>query len=286
MTTSVIQLKANQANAQKSTGPVTAEGKQIVANNALKHGLFSRHLILSDENPQDYQLLLDGLQTELNPVGTLEQSLVERIAVSLWRQRRLVRSETAHIDLSNNPGVIASAVNTELNLKSTGQAITQYDLTEVDQEDYHWSQSIYEEFKLIANGKDTTDILTNMDKLKKQAPTIYKNLQKEAEQDEQTIDEYLKGYDNPIEYFTNLVEFCQDEIESAKQRPLVLEIAGTIRNKRAIIQQGQLRDALAKYQVMLDNELYKAIKALRETQAWRLDSLNGFVLEKGTVSGK
>lgn len=40
-----------------------------------------------------------------------------------------------------------------------------------------------------------------------------------------------------------------------------------------IDQQGQLRDALAKYQVMLDNELYKAIKALRETQAWRLDSL-------------
>jgi len=32
MKTSVIQLKANQSNAQKSTGPVTAEGKQIVAN--------------------------------------------------------------------------------------------------------------------------------------------------------------------------------------------------------------------------------------------------------------
>lgn len=43
---------------------------------------------------------------------------------------------------------------------------------------------------------------------------------------------------------------------------------------------GQLCDALAKYQVMLDNELYKAIKALRETQVWRLDALNGFVLEK------
>jgi hypothetical protein len=78
MTTSIIQLKANQSNAQKSTGPVTEEGKQIVANNAVKHGIFSRHLILHDENPEDYQLLLDGLQTELNPVGTLEQSLVEQ----------------------------------------------------------------------------------------------------------------------------------------------------------------------------------------------------------------
>jgi len=46
-----------------------------------------------------------------------------------------------------------------------------------------------------------------------------------------------------------------------------------------------MRDSLAKYQVMLDNELYKAIKVLRETQTYRLDTLesitetNGFVLE-------
>ena len=54
---------------------------------------------------------------------------------------------------------------------------------------------------------------------------------------------------------------------------IVLEIAQMVRNKRAILQHGLLRDALAKYQIMLDNELYKAIKALRETQTWRLESL-------------
>jgi hypothetical protein len=69
------------------------------------------------------------------------------------------------------------------------------------------------------------------------------------------------------------MNYCYDEIKYAKQRPLVLEIAQTISNKRAILQHGLLRDALAKYQIMLDNELYKAIKALRETQAWWLDIL-------------
>ena len=64
------------------------------------------------------------------------------------------------------------------------------------------------------------------------------------------------------------------------------EIAGTIQNQRAILQQGMLRDALAKYQVMLDNELYTDLNVLRETQVWRLDALNGFVLEKSSVSGK
>ncbi|MDD5319143.1 MAG: hypothetical protein PHD43_00755 [Methylococcales bacterium] len=89
-----------------------------------------------------------------------------------------------------------------------------------------------------------------------------------------------------MEFFYDRIKYCRDEIKIAEQRPLVLEIARAIQNKRAILQLGQLRDALAKYQVMLDNELYKAIKVLRETQVWRLDALNGFVLEKGSVSGK
>jgi hypothetical protein len=83
----------------------------------------------------------------------------------------------------------------------------------------------------------------------------------------------LTSYDTDFGYFTDVVNYCYDQIDQAKQRPLVLEIAQTIRNKRAILQHGLLRDSLAKYQIMLDNELYKAIKTLRETQAWRRDTL-------------
>ncbi len=35
------QTKANQKNAQKSTGPKTVEGKAVVSQNAVKHGLFA-----------------------------------------------------------------------------------------------------------------------------------------------------------------------------------------------------------------------------------------------------
>jgi len=280
MTTSVIQLKANQNNALKSTGPITAEGKQIVATNAVKHGLFSKQLVLRDENPEDYQLLLDGLQTELNPVGTLEQSLVERIAVTLWRQRRLVRSETAHIELNNKPSHIVSAVNREMDLHHTIKEISADDLTEFDQDHYQWCHSVLEEFEQIDEDK-----LTDMDALKIEAPLMYKQLAEDAQQDQESIEDYLKNWNQPLEFFYDLIKYCEDEIQKAKQRPLVLEIARTVLNKRAILQ-GQLRDVLAKYQVMLDNELYKAIKALRETQAWRLDALNGFVLENNSIPGK
>jgi hypothetical protein len=45
-----------------------------------------------------------------------------------------------------------------------------------------------------------------------------------------------------------------------------------IKDKRAILPE-KPRDSLTKYQVMLDNEFYKAIKTLREMQEWRVDSL-------------
>ena len=48
------QTKANQQNAQKSTGPQTAEGKNVVSQNAVKHGLFTDSVI-KGENPADYE---------------------------------------------------------------------------------------------------------------------------------------------------------------------------------------------------------------------------------------
>lgn len=272
MTISVSQLKANQTNAKKSTGAKTTEGKNIVAKNAIKHGIFAKQLILSDENPEDYQRLFDDLQSALNPVGALEYSLVEKIAVNLWRQQRLIRSETAHIELSNRDTHIVSAINTEMNWTDTDWKVVEDDLQEVDQEEYQWCQSIRAEYNAVASMADEKDLL-NLDFLQQHAPMLYKNLQEAAEQEKQTMEEHLQSYDTELGYFDDVMSYCYDEIQYARQRPLVLEIAKTIRNKRAIIPNAVLRDSLAKYQIMLDNELYKAMKALRDTQAYRLNSL-------------
>ena len=49
---------------------------------------------------------------------------------------------------------------------------------------------------------------------------------------------------------------------------------------------------LSKYQIMLDNELYKALKALREAQEWRMKAIealpetDGFVLENASGSAR
>ena len=95
------QIEANQRNALVSTGPLTAEGKALVSQNAVKHGIFAKDLIITTgdgkEDAQEYKELLDGLILSLNPSGQMECLLVEKIAVDYWRLRRVLRFETGSI---------------------------------------------------------------------------------------------------------------------------------------------------------------------------------------------
>ena len=95
------QIKANKQNALASTGPVTAEGKAIVSQNAVKHGIFTKDLIIASgdgkEDEREYRELLGGLVASLDPTGQMEHLLVEKIAVDFWRLRRVLRFETGSI---------------------------------------------------------------------------------------------------------------------------------------------------------------------------------------------
>ncbi|MDD5258513.1 MAG: hypothetical protein PHD29_00905 [bacterium] len=95
------QIEANKKNALVSTGAVTDEGKVIVSQNAVKHGVFARDLIISSgdgrESEEEYRQLLSNLAQSLSPSGQLEHLLVEKIAVDFWRLRRVLRFETGSI---------------------------------------------------------------------------------------------------------------------------------------------------------------------------------------------
>ncbi len=91
--TSDRKAAANRQNARKSTGPKTPEGKAAVRQNALKHGLLSQEVLLPDEDEEALQELGESLRDELQPVGELENLLVDRIIAAYWRLRRLSRVE-------------------------------------------------------------------------------------------------------------------------------------------------------------------------------------------------
>ena len=80
------KIAANRRNAQKSTGPKTPRGKSISSWNSTRHGLLSNRLpLLYGRSKKHFTRLLRSLQQDLEPVGTLEGVLVEKIAHGYWR---------------------------------------------------------------------------------------------------------------------------------------------------------------------------------------------------------
>jgi len=89
------QIEANRLNAQKSTGPRTPHGKQRVASNALKHGLTGKQVVMSNENPADFDEFRSALFSDLDPQGALEELLADKIVADAWRVRRVPVLEAA-----------------------------------------------------------------------------------------------------------------------------------------------------------------------------------------------
>src|SRR5262245_34312815 len=94
----LLQIEANRRNALKSTGPVTDDGKSIVARNALKHGLFTADLLVEGEDPHDLAEHRRKLLADLAPQNYTEELLVERIISVTWRLRRLSAAEQQHLN--------------------------------------------------------------------------------------------------------------------------------------------------------------------------------------------
>jgi hypothetical protein len=88
------QAAANARNAARSTGPKSGAGKARSAQNALRHGLGSALPVLPGEQPEDWQGHETGVIQSLAPAGALERELAGRVALCLWRLRRVAHYET------------------------------------------------------------------------------------------------------------------------------------------------------------------------------------------------
>lgn len=267
MSSSVQRRVANRANARQSAGPRTREGKEISSGNAIRHGLLSTRLILDDEDPDVFVDLLSDLQGSLAPVGTMELSLVERIAVALWRQRRLVTAESASLDLARQPRQIAMGVSAELGLRYSSE-LREDDLQPFDPDSIAWCAAALAEIEAL----EQIDLAS----LPELAPRVFAQLAKDGE--DEGIEPFLAGYEKGLTgYVDQLMAWCREQLRESERRPHVQALATQVRAKRLILPDDTLQ-IIARYQTMLDNQLYKALKALREAQEWRLRTLEGQAL--------
>jgi hypothetical protein len=79
----------NRANAQQSTGPRSITGKKASSQNAFKHGLYSKDLVLPWEDSAELDALKADLVAEHQPANQTEHILVNEIAEHFWRIRRM-----------------------------------------------------------------------------------------------------------------------------------------------------------------------------------------------------
>jgi len=81
-----------------STGPRTAEGKDRVARNAVKHGLCAKKYVFTDEDADAFHEYRIELMNELAPLGSLETFYADRIAGTTWRLQRIMPAEAEMFD--------------------------------------------------------------------------------------------------------------------------------------------------------------------------------------------
>ncbi len=83
------QTKANQKNAQLSTGPTSSTGKAKSSLNAVKTGLTGRTVLLPGDDAEAYQKHVASFFDRWKPEADDQRNLVQSLADTEWRLLRI-----------------------------------------------------------------------------------------------------------------------------------------------------------------------------------------------------
>jgi len=100
------QLAANRANAAKSTGPRTGEGRRRSSLNAIRHGLTGQTVVLPNEDMEAYLRHSKEIVDSLRPETPVERQLAQRWADQQWRLNRVpsITEAMLALDAEEEPG--------------------------------------------------------------------------------------------------------------------------------------------------------------------------------------
>ncbi|MCB1506084.1 MAG: hypothetical protein KDJ47_13990 [Hyphomicrobiaceae bacterium] len=255
---------ASRVNASKSTGPKSKAGKEAVSRNATRHGLRSQRFLLDGEDPTEIAQLQSDLFDSLRPVGAVELALTERIVMAIWRQGRLERAEAAAIAIERRQSGIVERLR-RLHDYGERDSMTEDSLEPYDDGQAQWCLAVVAETLSLAE--------RSLKKIEESAPLVWAQIQRDAEQEQVTPEAYLGTPEDGLsEYLTELSLWCHREISRAKKRPQLLRLAEQLRERGLTLPMDQL-EVMARYQTTLDSQLYKALRAFREAQEWRLNTI-------------
>ncbi|MFZ0959575.1 MAG: hypothetical protein WAO35_01620 [Terriglobia bacterium] len=94
------KISANRRNGRGWHGPATPEGRERMRAAHLRHGFYLKAEDMAlrslGEDPAQFQDLLEELWKEFNPVGSLQEGLVIRLARATWLMNRADRMQEGY----------------------------------------------------------------------------------------------------------------------------------------------------------------------------------------------
>ena len=273
-------------NAKKG-GVKTEEGKAIVKYNALRHGLLAREVVITvgdgAENPEKFNALLEDLRMQLVPAGTLEEMLVEKIAVAYWRLRRAYRYEVGLIRDELDTATDDFYNQEDWQHKKVNKTDEEIDL-EIEQEKEvieSWKQDKKDFTKMYKAGKpleDTYDLQFNWECLYEEVCHLLPDDDESVDYKPKDVRDILKKNldwsDDSI--WHKLIEICDKNVNTYKKKIAELEkkqkknrLKLEVIKKLGNIPSKDELDRLLRYEGAIERQLYKALNQLERLQRLR-----------------
>ena len=269
------QIKANQENAQKSTGPTSVEGKKKSSLNAVTHGIFSNIAILPGEDEAFIQKLREDILATYQPQDTMERCLVDRISIAMLRQVRLCQAEAAKLRISMRPEILAESLSQILR-HSTIRRFKGYDLSDDMESNYQFYLKVIEELKPYP-------LIDNLPSLGLIERTMYKTfvlLKNKANDYQVPWEKFREDLNQILKALREIKKEANSYVASNQD----IHVAHGLREDMKIIHRiphGVDITLMTKYQVQLDNDLYRAMKVLEAYRENKAKLIEGELVEVG-----
>jgi hypothetical protein len=133
-------------NSKRSGGPRTAEGKLSVSQNALKTGAYSNLAVLPNENPEEFNQIVEQFKHDFHPADVIESSLVHELASLTWKKLRLEKLEQA---------VFVKKLNAPITMEELIDCGLKFDQDRYD----FWTRLTKLEDDVVKNAEDTLALI-------------------------------------------------------------------------------------------------------------------------------
>jgi len=96
---SQARIEAGRRNGMLARGKKSEEARQKCAQNSVKHGLFSKTLVLANESPELFESTRKSYYDLWKPENEFEADLVNDMVAARWRLNRVMAVEHETLDL-------------------------------------------------------------------------------------------------------------------------------------------------------------------------------------------